>query len=421
MVDGRGGRAGWSAPSALVTLGWDADTFGGMRPPFSSVRDGTPSTAAFVARALALAVFAGGCGGERAEPLIGFTYNFGDPALVAFMQEELDRVRPVGQPRIRVVSADSGGWRALASTVLSAEVQRATLLASDPDVMLVVGPGGSREALQVAPVYREAALTQLVPTATSRLLEGAGEYTFVLVPNDSVQGEFIGAFADSVLGAERVAVFYVPDEYGIGLAAGTAASLELRGIELMDRVPIRLTLDCLAPGAGAVYTDVVSQLALRGTPDAAVLAMRTIESACMARALRDRWPGLALISGDGTYLDVQLLERAGRAAEGLHIVAYWHPGLPSESSRAFARAFLASTGRAPRHGEAVFYDAVRLAADAIWSVGADREKVYRYMSALGRERPSFGGITGEFAFTPGSVRALWMTRVVGDSTALVRR
>jgi ABC-type branched-subunit amino acid transport system substrate-binding protein len=170
-----------------------------------------------------------------------------------------------------------------------------------------------------------------------------------------------------------------------------------------------------------VYADQAAQLALRGTPDAAVLAMRTTESACMARALRDRWPHLALISGDGTYLDPGLLRRAGIAAEGLHIVAFWHAALPSEASRAFAEAFHASTGRVPRHGEAVFYDAVRLAADAVWSVGADRKRVHRYISALGRERPSFRGITGEVAFTPGFARPLWMTRVRRDSTELVRR
>jgi ABC-type branched-subunit amino acid transport system substrate-binding protein len=305
--------------------------------------------------------------------------------------------------------------------MLSAEVQRATLLAENPNVMAVVGPGGSREALQVAPVYREAGLTHLVPTATSRLLSGAGAYTFVLVPNDSVQGEFIGAFADTALGAEQVAVFYVPDEYGIGLAAGTAAALKARRIGLLDRVPIHLTLDCLTPGTRAVYADVASQLALRGTPDAAVLAMRTVESACMARALRDRWPRIALISGDGTALDVGLLERAGAAAEGLRIVTFWHAALPSEASRAFAAAFHASTGRVPLHGEAVFYDAVRLAADAIWNVGADRERVHRYVSALGRARPPFNGITGEVAFAPGFARSLWMTRVRGDSTELARQ
>jgi ABC-type branched-subunit amino acid transport system substrate-binding protein len=369
---------------------------------------------------LAALLLLGACRGERRDPAIGFTYSFGDPALVAFMQAELDRVRPEDAPRIRVVSADSGGWTALAGTILAAEVKRATLLAGDADVVAVVGLGGSREALQVVPVYREAHLAQLVPTATSRLLSGAGDWTFVMVPNDSVQGEFIGAYADSVLGARSVAVFYVPDEYGIGLAAGTAAALDARGLALLDRVPVRLTLDCLLPGAPAVYADHAAQLALRGTPDAVVLAMRTTEAACMARALRARWPRVALVAGDGTYLDSGLLHRAGVAAEGLHIVAFWHPGIPADASRAYAAAYQAALGRWPRHADAVFYDAVRLAADAIWSVGADRERVHRYILSLGRGRPAYQGITGEIAFTPGHVRPLWMTRVHGETTELVR-
>lgn len=369
-----------------------------------------------------LLLLAAACRGERAAPAIAFTYNFGDTTLTSFMQAEVDRTRPDGGLPIRVVGGELRGWREIAGTALAAEVQRATELAADPDVIVAVGPGGSREALQVAPVYRAARLADIVPTATSRLLETAGDYTFVVVPNDSLQGTFIGAFADSVLGARRVAIFYVPDEYGIGLGAGTEAALRSRGVALLDRIPMRLTLDCRhGADATAFYADLAAELALRGVPDVVVIAARTVESGCLAKALRARFPGVALIVGDGTYLEGTFFDRAGTAAEGVHLVAFWHPDLPDTASRRFAEAFAARMGRAARHGDAVFYDATMLAATAIREAGPERDAVVAWLRALGRARPSYRGITGEIDFQPTHRHAMLMTRIRGRSSEIVGR
>ena len=184
-------------------------------------------------------ILALGCGSEANAPAIGIAYNFGDTAFEGFLVDELERVRPQGAASLRVVGA-SMAYRVEGLSFLAAEVRRATMIAQDPDVLIAVGPAGSREALQVAPIYREAGIPALIPTATSRLLASAGTPPFLLAANDSVQGAFIGAFADSVLHARSAVIIHIPDEYGVGLAVGTAAELESRGVRLIDRIPIRL-------------------------------------------------------------------------------------------------------------------------------------------------------------------------------------
>jgi branched-chain amino acid transport system substrate-binding protein len=370
---------------------------------------------------LLLAALGGACGEGRESPAIAFTYNFGDTAFQHFLQREIDRTRPPGGVRIRVEGAEIADWRVLAASALSAEVKRATELAADPDVVIAVGPGGSREALQVAPIYREARLVDLVPTATSRLLSTAGDYTFTLAPNDSMQGEFIGAFADTALGARSAAIFYVPDEYGIGLGAGTATSLASRGIALIDRSAMRLTLDCLASDGQRFYDGLAAELALRGTPDVVVIAARTVEAGCLARPLRARFPRAVLIAGDGTYLEEAFFVRAGAAAEGMHLVAFWHRGLPDSASRRFARVFAEEVKRRPRHGDAVFYDATMLAAAAIREGGADRVSVRRWMVSLGGARAPYAGITGPIVFRTGHRHTMLMTRVRGRDSEVLGR
>lgn len=379
------------------------------------------ATRAFLATPLLLAALATACRERVTEPLIGFTYNWGEPGLVEFLNEEVARRTPAGATRVRVLAGPTGDWRSIASSTLAAEVVRALEFSDDPSVMVVVGPGGSREALQVAPVYRRARLAQLVPTATSRLLSTVGDWAFLMAPNDSLQGEFIGAFADTTLASRAATIFYAPDEYGIGLAAGVQASLVARGIKVIDRVPVRQNLDCAADAGFAEYTRLIAQVGRIGTPDVVVSATRPIETACLLRAMRAVWPSARLVAGDGAYVDSSFVARARVSTDGTYVVAFWHPSLDDPESSAFSEGFMRAVGRAPRHGDAIFYDAVLLAALAVREAGADREAIHAYLRGLGVSRSPYPGIAGPVGFGPESRRELLMTEVVDGIVRLRRR
>lgn len=379
--------------------------------PSAPLSPAPPSRSARAAPfAVALALLAGACGAPDASPAIGFTYNWSDTALEYFVQSELDRTRPAGGDSIELRASRTGGWQAFGGTPLAAEVRRATILAEREAVIGVVGPGGSREALQVLPVYAAAGVPQLIPTATSALLSPPSATAFLLAANDSVQGEFIGAFADTGLRAKRVAILYVPDEYGIGLAAGIEASLRAREVPLLVREPIRLVQYCRDAAGRAYYDDVVDQLALRGQPDVVTIAARTVEVGCLARALRQRWPATAVVAGDGAYHGPGFWDAAGDFGDAVHLVAFWHVDLPHEASQNFLRQWRARNATTPRHGEAVFYDATMLLATAIREVGADRGRVAAYLRSLGSTRPAYPGVTGAISFAPDARRPLLMTR-----------
>lgn len=359
------------------------------------------------------------CKAEVRNPAIGFTYNWGAPELERYLQQMLDEARAPGTDSVRLVGNSSGSFAGLSRASLAAEVVRARRLVEDSTVLAVIGPGGSREALQVSPVYTAAKMAVIVPTATSRLLANVSPYVFLLAPNDSVQGAFITTFADSVLGAKTIAVYHVPDEYGIGLASGVTASASLRGVRIVERTAIRLVRHCANAEGQQYYQTIVAALAVRGKPDAVVLAARTQEATCLGLALRQRWPGLPLIAGDGVYLDASFFRVMGDAGEGMHLVAFWHRNTPGVRSRQFADAFTRETGLEPRHGDAVFADATMLVAAAIRSGARTRAGVVEYLRSLGTTRPAYEGVSGPISFAPGARRPLWMTRVEGRSSVLV--
>jgi ABC-type branched-subunit amino acid transport system substrate-binding protein len=318
-------------------------------------------------------------------------------------------------PAVRIETGDSI-LRARSVGELAAEVDRALYFAADPNVVAVVGPGGSRQALQTAPIYRDAELPHIVPTTTSSRLRAAGAWTFTMAADDSLQGEFIGEFVAQRLGSRAPLLLYLPDEYGIGLASGTAVALHRRGIHLLDRIPVR-------PGScspsGPTPFDAVADAVARRGPDVVLLATRTPESACLIRALHRRAGPIRYVAGDGTLPDGGFAQRAGEGTDSLYIVAFWHPDRDDAGSRAFVTRFTATVGRPPRHDDAMFYDATMLLDAAVQAVGANRRKIRAYLTQLGQTLPPYRGVSGPIAFTQTAPRPLLMTRLRAGRPELV--
>jgi ABC-type branched-subunit amino acid transport system substrate-binding protein len=348
---------------------------------------------------------------DRTRPIvIAFASNMGSPSVADIAQAALQEQRRPGERPILVSLGDSG-LLAVPGGPLVNEVNRAMRFAATEEVVAVVGPGGSREALQTTPIYQEAGLPNIIPTATSRSLNGLGPWTFLLAPDDSVQGEFIGNFGSERLGARSVTIMYLPDEYGQGLAAGSRAALAQRGITLMSAIPVRPSRTCPPAAPGNGYDDVALDALRAGTPDLIILATRTQEAACIARAVRQRAPRTQFVAGDGVLVDDGFLAMAGPATGSTYFVTFWHADRNDPASRAFVARFRARFGREPRHDEAMFYDGVMLVAEAIRTVGPSRTAVRQFLEELGHTRPPYLGVTGPISLAPGAIRPLLMTRL----------
>ena len=359
---------------------------------------------------LSMLVGTGGSGCARPKLAeIGYAADGGLPNAGNVAEMVLDSTAPPGTPRIRIVtgydvsSTQPGG-------ALMGEVDKAVRFAQDPKIAVVVGPGGSREALQTAPIYRQAGLANVDPISTSRLIHAVGPWTFMLAADDSVQGEFIGSFVAERLHAVTALLFYIPDEYGIGLATGTKIAFAKRGVRLLGEVAVRTRQSCRGDSVNP-YDAAVATVLREGAPEAIVIAGRTIEAACVAKAVMARHPGSRFVAGDGVLVDAQFVQLAGPAADSMYLVAFWHPTAGDSLSRAFVARFTRLVGRAPRHDDAMYYDAVMLVAQAIRTVGSNRAAIRRYLEELGRTRPPYQGITGSLAFTLQARRPLLMTRV----------
>lgn len=317
---------------------------------------------------------------------------------------------------IRIVSEQSlapGFGSATAS-----EIDLASRLVSIPGMIGVVGHGGSREALMTAPIYNEAGIPQIVPTATSRRLQTAGRWTFTLAPDDSVEGEYLGRFVAEQLHARQVTVFYVLDEYGAGLRDGAVAALTRRGIRVLDAVPVTAGGQCPPAHGDNAFAPVVDAALLRGRPDVVVLATRQRESGCIVARINRRFRGMRYAAGDGLLVNADFFARAGNGAEAIYIAAFWSPQRTDDLSRAFVERFRRLYGAQPGYDDAMVYDALMTLVAAVRTVGPDEVRVRDWLASLGHTRPPLHGVTGPIQF-PARPDRLSMTRIEGDSLALV--
>jgi ABC-type branched-subunit amino acid transport system substrate-binding protein len=291
------------------------------------------------------------------------------------------------------------------------DVAYAEAMVEVPRLVAAVGPQSSRATLLVAPIYAERGIPLISATATSDRVAALGPWVFQLAPGDSAEGAFMVGFALDRLKARRVTIFYLDaDEYGLGLRDGAVRALRLRGVAPADQVGI-------IPQADLPRR--VAESLRRATPDVVIVAARSPETLAIARAVHARLPGAQLVVGDGVPLNADFARSAGAAAAVVYAVAWWSPDLPDAASRAFAAAFQRVSGARPSAAEAMYYDAIMLAAEAVREAGPRRSAVRRWLSELGTLRPPYRGVTGPIAFGTDRPVNLLMTHVVDGAVAVV--
>lgn len=273
-------------------------------------------------------------------------------------------------------------------------VEQVLQVGQDPQVIGLVGPPGSGEAVMVGAQLAGAGIPMLPPTANAPQLSSFST-AFPIAPPLDEEARLIVAFVVDELHARSVAVLYGRGLFGLMLQEAVSEELWMRGVTVTQRLPVGNS----SGTCGAV--DHVVGAALETRPDALVMTTHNPVTECVVRAAERLHPGLAYVVGDATRVDSALVQRIGPAARRLHAVTFLNTSADSAAWTAFRRAFERRHGRAPYWDEAASYDAVMLLATAVRTVGPDRQSVVRYLHQLGHARAPYRGVTGSIAFGRG--------------------
>lgn len=166
-------------------------------------------------------------------------------------------------------------------------------IVSDEQIIGVVGPGFSGETAAVMPIFEEAGLPVLTPSATNPTLSQQGWSTFHrLVGTDAAQGPAAVAWLLSADDVKRVGVVDDGTLYGKALADFATEEFNRRGITIAPRQQVE-------PNRRD-YGDVVQAVSSVGV-DAVFYGGLGEAGAQLHRQLRDAGVDGLFVGGDGLY------------------------------------------------------------------------------------------------------------------------
>ena len=268
-------------------------------------------------------------------------------------------------------------------------IRIAQAFADDPSVVAVIGHLTSGTSLAAGRVYGEARrpVVMISPSASSPDLSGVNPYVFRVCPSDLSHGAQLARFARQSLGARRVGVIYIDDDYGRGLRLSFAAEFRRLGGVVVEEDPML--------GATASLEPYLSRLRKDGGIDALVLATERTGAELALNEMGQigvHWPA---IGGDA----LTGIETTGPIAEGLRISTAYLPDRPGERNTQFVMAYeRAYGGQRPDHRGAGAYDIVQLLARVMQDVGTDRQAIRDGVARIGGGSPAYDGVTGTIAF-----------------------
>ncbi len=203
--------------------------------------------------------------------------------------------------KIELVSEDTQGTPEQGASV-------ANKLAADPQVVAVDGHSFSGSTEVAIPIYTDAHIVMMSPSATNPALTKLGSPIFNRVAfHDEMQGEYAANYIYNVLGIKKIAVMHDGGAYGQGLAEMTAGFFKDLGGEVV-------AIEAITPGE----TDYSAPLAAIGQLDPELIYYGGYDADAAVLTTQLAGAGMedvVFFGCDGTY-GVNYIDLAGEAAEG---------------------------------------------------------------------------------------------------------
>jgi branched-chain amino acid transport system substrate-binding protein len=271
-------------------------------------------------------------------------------------------------------------------------VNVANRIASDPDIVAVVGHFNSGCSIPAAKIYAEAGIPMVSPAAsnpelTRQQLSPQWRWprsVFRVNTTDDVQGVFAAEDALGRLKRKTVAIIHDKTAYGQGIAeefqkrftAGGGRVLSFDGVQVGDK-DFKALLTRVKPTK----------------PDLLYFGGIFNEGGLILKQAREVGLTGDFMAGEANY-DPEFLRIAGDAAEGAYVTFLGRPPELLSSANAFIEKYrLRYPSDEIRAYDAYGYEITNILLEALEKVGPDRAKITAYLRNV-----RYVGVLGETSF-----------------------
>ncbi len=254
------------------------------------------------------------------------------------------------------------------------------------NMIAVIGHINSYISIPASGQYSTSGLVMISPGSTKADLTRRNfKNIFRLLPNNEQLGSDLANYAVKK-GYKRIIIYYVSNSFGRDLASSFARAAKARGLTIVDR---RSYLEDTQN-----FTAQLSDWKQLYNYDAIFLAGSLPEAALIIKQARQIGVTEPIFASQALD-NKELIEIAGKHAEGLVILSAFDMDSKELQVRQFVKAFRKKYGFDPDAPAALGYDAVRLIAYAIKQAGsAEPAKIAKALYGL----KSWPGVTGVVVF-----------------------
>ena len=262
----------------------------------------------------------------------------------------------------------------------------ATKLINDK-VVAVIGPAFSGESGVANPIFEQAGIPNISPSATKvTLAQNGWKYYHRIVADDAAQGAGDADYLVKTLGAKKVAVIDDASSYGQGLGDAVRSDVATAGgtVILSDHI------DPKAADYGATVNKIVA-----AKPDAVFFGGYYDAAGRLINQLKAKAYAGSFMSGDGSEDQKFVTDAGGTPAEGAYLSCACADSTTIPAAQAFNAAYQAQIGSAPEIYSSEAYDATNAVLQAIKSGATTASAINTYLATI-----DYQGITKTIKFQP---------------------
>lgn len=294
-----------------------------------------------------------------AAPLSGFQANGGQTVVggVRLMAEEINRAGGLLGYQIKVVAVDDESDSDVAVAV--AEEIKAAVERGDR-VLGVVGHYNSGQTLAAMEIYKDLPLIVITPTASEVSLTRSGYRNFFRINADnSVQARVAADYLVHTLDAQRVAVLYNDDPYGLDLGRLVAEELRERGAAVVFSQQVAVEQ--------SRFAEEVRRIAASDA-DSVYYAGYEVECPYLRAELVEAGLDLTFMGSDGCFL-AATIDEARNTAESIYVTAF-APSPAAAADETWIKAYQAVEYRNPDTYSINGYAALQALAEGVKKAGS---------------------------------------------------
>jgi branched-chain amino acid transport system substrate-binding protein len=265
-------------------------------------------------------------------------------------------------------------------------VAAATKLITQDNVVAIIGPQASKQAVPTGQVANDRETPMISPWSTNPDTTRNRPWVFRAAFLDPFQGPVVAGFAQEEFGAQTAAVLYdVASDYPKGLAENFRDAFQAQGGQVV-------AFETFSTGD----TDFSAQLTKIGqaNPDVIFTPQYYNEVPLIVQQARELGINVPILGSD-SWGTPDLLSLCGDACNGLFFSTHYAPDIATEVAQGFITAYEERFGEKPDDVAALTYDAFQLLFEAMRQAGSiDKTAIRDQLAEVDR----FEGVTGIMSF-----------------------